>query len=107
MLAPSSGIEPSRCLKQQETSAPGLAEPNYLPYLRHTGARRHTGVSGGHIASRDSAHEIASRVYALGFEHKWAPKYPDQLERSINSLASPSQHPDKFERVAPRVLKLR
>ena len=50
---------------------------------------------------------MARRIYALGFQHRWPPKYPDQLERSLNSLASPSQHADKFERVGPRTLRLR
>jgi hypothetical protein len=50
---------------------------------------------------------MAQRMYASGFKHRWPPKHKDQLERSLNSLASPSQHPDKFERVAPRTLKLR
>jgi hypothetical protein len=51
--------------------------------------------------------ELAERVYAAGFQHQTPPKYPDQLERSLNSLASPSQHPEKFERVKPRTLRLR
>jgi hypothetical protein len=51
--------------------------------------------------------EMAPRIYALGFQHRWPPKYSDQLMRSLNSLPSPSQHPDKFERVGPRTLKLR
>jgi hypothetical protein len=50
---------------------------------------------------------IAERVYALGFQHRWPPKHRDQLTRTINSLASPSQHPETFERVAPRTLQLR
>ena len=50
---------------------------------------------------------MAERIYALGFQHRWPPKYHDQLVRTVNSLASPSQHPEKFERVAPRTLKLR
>lgn len=54
-----------------------------------------------------SCHDMAERIYAMGFSHRWPPKYPDQLVRSLNALASPSQHPDKFERVRPRVLKLR
>jgi hypothetical protein len=50
--------------------------------------------------------ELAKRMYALGFEHRWPPKHADQLERSLNSLASPSQLPERFERVAPRTLRL-
>lgn len=50
---------------------------------------------------------MATRIYELGFQHRWPPKYPDQLVRSINALASPSQHPELFERVGPRTLRLR
>ncbi|HSS31822.1 MAG TPA: hypothetical protein VLL27_00890 [Solirubrobacterales bacterium] len=53
------------------------------------------------------ASEMTDRIYELGFRHRRRPKYSDQLERSLNSLASPSHHPDIFERVAPRTLKLR
>lgn len=34
-----------------------------------------------------SCKEIADRIYALGFQHRWPPKYPDQLVRSVNALA--------------------
>jgi len=50
---------------------------------------------------------LAERMYRLGFRHRRPPKYRDQLERSLNSLASPSQHPEIFERVGPRTLDLR
>lgn len=50
---------------------------------------------------------LAERMYRLGFRHRRPPKYSDQLERSLNSLASPSQHPERFERVGPRTLGLR
>lgn len=49
---------------------------------------------------------IAERMYQQGFRHRRPPKYRDQLVRSVNSLASPSQHPDIFKRVGPRTLKL-
>lgn len=49
---------------------------------------------------------IAERMYEQGFRHRRPPKYRDQLVRSINSLASPSQHPDIFKRVGPRTLEL-
>lgn len=52
------------------------------------------------------ARVIAERMYAQGFRHRRPPKYRDQLVRSINSLASPSQHPDVFKRVGPRTLEL-
>lgn len=50
---------------------------------------------------------LAERMYRLGYRHRRPPKYRDQLERSLNSLASPSQHPETFERVGPRTLGLR
>ncbi len=49
---------------------------------------------------------IAERMYEQGFRHRRPPKYRDQLVRSVNSLASPSQHPDVFKRVGPRTLEL-
>ena len=70
-----------------------------VPFVEHV--LREAG--GGPLHAR----VIAERVYALGFRHRWPPKYPDQLVRTVNSLASPSQHPETFERVAPRTLKLR
>jgi hypothetical protein len=78
---------------------PGVDRYSLVPYVEHVLKE----AGGGPMRCKD----IADRVYALGFEHKWPPKYPDQLVRSINALASPSQHPEKFERVAPRVLRLR
>lgn len=50
---------------------------------------------------------IAERMYSLGYKHRRVPKDKHQLESSLNSLASPSQHPDRFERVGPRMLRLR
>ena len=70
-----------------------------MPYVEHV----LTEAGGGPMSCK----EIAEGAYALGFEHRWPPKYKDQLVRSINALASPSQHPEKFERVAPRIIKLR
>jgi hypothetical protein len=52
------------------------------------------------------ASEIAKRMYELGYRHRRPPKYRDQLTRSVNSLASPSQHPDVFRRAGPRSLEL-
>lgn len=49
---------------------------------------------------------IAERMYRLGFKHRRQPKNPEQLLSSLNSLASPSQHPDRFERNGPRILEL-
>jgi hypothetical protein len=49
---------------------------------------------------------IAERMYESGYRHRRPPKYRDQLVRSVNSLASPSQHPDVFKRVGPRTLEL-
>jgi hypothetical protein len=49
---------------------------------------------------------IAERMYEQGFRHRRPPKYRDQLVRSVNSLASPSQHPEIFKRVGPRMLEL-
>lgn len=49
---------------------------------------------------------IAARMYALGYKHRRQPKDPKQIESSLNSLASPSQHPEIFVRVGPRKLGL-
>lgn len=49
---------------------------------------------------------IAERMYEQGFRHRRPPKYRDQLVRSLNSLASPSQHPEVFRRAGPRMLEL-
>lgn len=49
---------------------------------------------------------LGERMYALGYKHKYQPQDEDQLEASLNSLASPSQYPEKFKRVAPRTLAL-
>ena len=92
---------------QLEPEAPGERVPlldvadrfALVPYVEHV----LTEAGGGPMSCK----EIAARVYSLGFEHRWPPKHKDQLVRSINALASPSQHPEKFERVAPRVIKLR
>jgi hypothetical protein len=80
-------------------SLPGVDPFSLVPFAEHVlgevgGGPLHTSV-------------MAPRIYELGFQHRWPPKYKDQLERSLNSLASPSQHPDKFERVAPRTLRLK
>jgi hypothetical protein len=45
-------------------------------------------------------------MYEQGFQHRRPPKYRDQLVRSVNSLASPSQYPQIFKRVGPRTLEL-
>lgn len=49
---------------------------------------------------------IAERMYRLGFKHRRRPKNPEQILSSLNSLASPSQRPDRFKRNGPRVLEL-
>jgi 2-polyprenyl-6-methoxyphenol hydroxylase-like FAD-dependent oxidoreductase len=51
--------------------------------------------------------ELAGRMVRQGFRHRRRPKYSDQLERSLNSLASPSQHPEIFVRAGARTLGLR
>ncbi len=78
--------------------------PGVDPYALVPFAERVLGEAGGgplHVRV------IAEQMYRLGFRHRRPPKYRDQLERSLNSLASPSQHPDIFERVGPRTLRLR
>jgi hypothetical protein len=84
-----------------ETPAPlkGVDPYSLVPFVQHVLKE----AGGGPMHAR----EIAPQVYALGFQHKWPPKYADQLVRSVNALASPSQHPDLFERVAPRTIRLR
>lgn len=49
---------------------------------------------------------IAERMYQLGYKHRRQPKNPEQLLSSLNSLASPSQHPKRFRRSGPRTLEL-
>ena len=77
----------------------GFDPYSLVPYVEHV--LRQAG--GGPLHAR----VIAEQVYQLGFQHRWPPKHRDQLVRTINSLAAPSQHPEMFERVAPRTLKLR
>lgn len=81
------------------TPLKGFDPYSLVPYVEHV--LREAG--GGPLHAR----VIAERVYELGFQHRWPPKHRDQLVRTINSLAAPSQHPETFERVAPRTLKLR
>jgi hypothetical protein len=77
----------------------GFDPYSLVPYVEHVLRE----PSGGPLHAR----VIAERVYELGFQHRWPPKHRDQLVRTINSLAAPSQHPEMFERVAPRTLELR
>jgi hypothetical protein len=49
---------------------------------------------------------IGERMYRLGFKHRRQPKNPEQILSSLNSLASPSQHPGRFVRSGPRILEL-
>jgi len=49
---------------------------------------------------------IARRMFRLGFQHRRQPKNPEQILSSLNSLASPSQHPERFKRSGPRMLEL-
>jgi hypothetical protein len=77
--------------------------PGVDPYALVPFAERVLREEGGPLHVR----VMAERMYRLGFRHRRPPKYHDQLERSLNSLASPSQHPDLFERVGPRTLGLR
>lgn len=77
--------------------------PGVDPYALVPFAERVLREEGGPLHVRI----LAERMYRLGFRHRRPPKYRDQLERSLNSLASPSQHPEIFERVGPRTLGLR
>jgi hypothetical protein len=77
--------------------------PGVSPYDRVAYAEYVLGEAGGgplHVSV------IAERMYSLGYKHRRTPKYEYQLESSLNSLASPSQYPERFERVGPRMLKL-
>jgi hypothetical protein len=77
--------------------------PGVSPYDRVAFAEHVLGEAGGgplHVSV------IAERMYSLGYKHRRTPKYEYQLESSLNSLASPSQYPERFERVGPRMLKL-
>jgi hypothetical protein len=49
---------------------------------------------------------IAERMRRLGYQHRRQPKNPEQILSSLNSLASPSQHPERFKRSGPRSLEL-
>lgn len=77
--------------------------PGMDPYALVPFAERILREEGGPLHVR----VMAERMYRTGFRHRRPPKYHDQLERSLNSLASPSQHPEIFERVGPRTLGLR
>lgn len=77
--------------------------PGVDPYALVPFAERVLREEGGPLHVRI----LAERMYRLGFRHRRPPKYRDQLERSLNSLASPSQRPEIFERVGPRTLGLR
>lgn len=77
--------------------------PGVDPYALVPFAERVLREEGGPLHVR----VLAERMYRLGFRHRRPPKYRDQLERSLNSLASPSQHPEIFERVGARTLDLR
>jgi hypothetical protein len=81
---------------------PGLT-PGVDPYALVPFAEQVLREEGGPLHVR----VLAERMYRLGFSHRRPPKHRDQLERSLNSLASPSQHPEIFERVGPRTLRLR
>jgi hypothetical protein len=92
-------------LRHDPVEPPGAAglTPGVDPYALVPFAERVLREEGGPLHVR----AMAERMYRLGFRHRRPPKYHDQLERSLNSLASPSQHPDIFERVGPRTLGLR
>ena len=80
-------------------SLPGVDPYSLVPFAEHV--LREAGGGPLHVKV------MAERIYELGFQHRWPPKYEDQLLRSLNALASPSQHPERFERVGPRTLKLK
>lgn len=89
-----------------------LAEPEATARALPPGLDPHELVPIAEYVLREAGEplhvkELARRMYALGFEHRWPPKHKDQLERSLNSLASPSQNNKQFVRVAPRTLGLR
>jgi|SRR3954464_14078398 len=86
-----------------ETDRGAGLSPGVDPYALVPFAERVLREEGGPLHVR----VLAERMYRLGFRHRRPPKYRDQLERSLNSLASPSQHPEIFERVGPRTLGLR
>jgi hypothetical protein len=77
---------------------PGLDPFDLVPFAEYV----LRAAGGGPL----HASVIAERMYEQGFRHRRPPKYRDQLVRSVNSLASPSQHPDIFRRVGPRTLEL-
>jgi hypothetical protein len=49
---------------------------------------------------------IAEGMYRIGYKHRRQPKHPEQILSSLNSLASPSQHPERFKRSGARSLEL-
>jgi hypothetical protein len=85
--------------REPTQSLPGVSPYALVPYAEHV--LREAGGGPLHVS------ELADRMYAAGFRHRRTLKHRDQLPRSLNSLASPSQHPDRFERAGPRTLKLR
>jgi len=92
--------DPSHAAEPTEERSP---PPGISPYDRGAFAEHVLREAGGgplHVRV------IAERMYSLGYKHRRIPKDKHQLESSLNSLASPSQYPDRFERVGPRMLKL-
>jgi hypothetical protein len=85
---------------------PFLATPvaleGVLPYDRVRFAEYVLEEAGGPLHVR----VIAERMYQFGYKHRRQPKNPEQLLSSLNSLASPSQHPERFKRRGPRILEL-
>jgi hypothetical protein len=89
--------------KVPSSPRPRKPPPGLDPYDR-VGFAKHVlqAAGGGPLHAK----EIAERMYELGYRHRRPPKYADQLVRSVNSLASPSQHPDVFKRAGGRTLEL-
>jgi hypothetical protein len=90
--------EPASETEPTPTALKGVSPYNMVRFAEYVleeadGGPLHVGV-------------IAKRMYRLGFQHRRQPKNPEQILSSLNSLASPSQHPDRFKRDGPRMLKL-
>ncbi len=98
-----SGVKRVAETQEPGSSNPGAPPPGLDPFALAPFAEYVLRAAGGGPLH---ASVIAQRMYEQGFRHRRPPKYRDQLVRSVNSLASPSQHPDIFERVGPRTLKL-
>lgn len=98
-----SAQQPGTSASASETEPTPTALESVSPYDRVRFAEYVLEEAGGgplHVRV------IAERMYQLGYKHRRQPINPDQILSSLNSLASPSQHPERFKRGGSRSLEL-